>query len=61
MNEKPEHGGGRLPVMGGEDHTPVVGDHTQYCTHSNNLSFHYIVHKQSIGWGCNIRETLVCA
>ena len=33
MNEKLEHGGGRLPVVGGENHTPAVGDHTQYYTY----------------------------
>ena len=47
VNEKAAHGGGRLPVVGGEDHTPAVGDHPESCAHPNT---------QSIGWGCGIRE-----
>jgi len=55
VNEKSEHGGGRLPVVGGEDHTPAVGDHTQCCTHSKNHN----VHAQRTSWGCGIADVHV--
>ena len=61
MNVKLELGGGRLPVVGGEDHTPAVGDHTQCCTRAIFVIFTMCMLKVLVQGVHGIRDVLyVC-